>query len=89
MRVLIRQKKKDSPTLPPYSYYYKHRCPRAGIGISRIRPGPGDNLTDAQADVRRMASEEPGPGRQYTIQARKHIAVLRRARPGVTIEIRC
>jgi len=45
-------------------------------------------FTDAQAAIRRMASEEPGPGQQYAIQARKHIAVLRRARPGVTIEIR-
>jgi len=45
-------------------------------------------FTDAQAAIRRMASEEPGPGQQYAIQARKHIAVLRRARSGVTIEIR-
>ena len=45
-------------------------------------------FTDAQAAIRRMASEEPGPGQQYAIQARKHIAVLRRARPGITIEIR-
>jgi len=35
-----------------------------------------------------MAPEEPGPGQQYAIQARKHIAALRRARLGVTIEIR-
>ena len=34
-----------------------------------------------------MASDEPGPGQQYAIQARKHIAALRRARPGITIEI--
>jgi len=45
-------------------------------------------FTDAQAAIRYMASEEPGPGQQYAIQARKHIAVLRRAKPGVTIEIR-
>jgi len=45
-------------------------------------------FTDAQAAIRRMASEEPGPGQQYAIRARKHIAVLRRARPGVSIEIR-
>jgi len=50
-------------------------------------PGCVTILTDAQAAIRRMASEEPGPGQQYAIQARKHIAVLRRARPGVTIEI--
>ena len=35
-----------------------------------------------------MASDEPGPGQQYAIQARKHISALRRARPSITIEIR-
>ena len=35
-----------------------------------------------------MASDEPGPGQQYALQARKHIAVLRKARPRITIEIR-
>jgi len=45
-------------------------------------------FTDAQAAIRRMASEEPGPGQQYALQARKHIATLRHARPGITIEIR-
>jgi len=45
-------------------------------------------FTDAQAAIRRMASDEPGPGQQYAIQARKAIATLRRARPGITIEIR-
>jgi len=35
-----------------------------------------------------MASDKPGPGQQYAIQARKHIAALRRARPGIIIEIR-
>jgi len=45
-------------------------------------------FTDAQAARRRMALEEPGPGQQYAIQARKHIATLRRARPGIIIEIR-
>jgi len=34
----------------------------------------------AQAAIRRMASDEPGPGQQYAIQARKHIAALRRIR---------
>jgi hypothetical protein len=37
-------------------------------------------FTDAQATVKRMSSEEPGPGQLYAIQARKHIAMLRRAR---------
>jgi len=48
-------------------------------------------FTDAQAAIRRMASEDPGPGQNrqmYAIQARKHIATLWRARPGIIIEIR-
>jgi len=45
-------------------------------------------FTDAQAAIRRMASDEPGPGQQYALQARKHIAALRRAKPGIIIEIR-
>jgi len=45
-------------------------------------------FTDAQAAMTRMASDEPGLGQQYALQARKHIASLRRARPGITIEIR-
>jgi len=39
-------------------------------------------FTDAQAAIRRMASEESGPGQKYALQARKHIAVLRKAWPG-------
>ena len=35
-----------------------------------------------------MGSDEPGPGQQYALQARKHIASLRKARPGIIIEIR-
>jgi len=34
-----------------------------------------------------MASEEPGPGQMYALQVREHIAVLRRARPDITIKI--
>jgi len=34
-----------------------------------------------------MASDEPGPGQQYTLQAWKHIAALRRSRPGIVIEV--
>jgi len=45
-------------------------------------------FTDVQAAIRRMASDDPGPGQQYAIQARKHIATLRRARPDIAIEIR-
>jgi hypothetical protein len=45
-------------------------------------------FTDAQAAIRRLASEEPGPGQKYAILARKHIAALRSARPDITIELR-
>jgi hypothetical protein len=44
-------------------------------------------FTDAHAAIRRMASEEPGPGQKYAILARKHIAALGSARPDITIEI--
>ena len=44
--------------------------------------------TDAKAAIRRMAADEPGPGQQYALQARKHIAALRRARPGIVIKTR-
>jgi len=45
-------------------------------------------FTDAQVAIRRMASDEPGPGQQYALQARKHIATLPRTRPGIVIKIR-
>ena len=45
-------------------------------------------FTDAQAAIRRMASDEPGPGQKYALEAMKHIARLRKAVPGITIEIR-
>jgi len=34
-----------------------------------------------------MSSEESGPGQMYALQARKHIAVLRRARSDIAIGI--
>jgi len=45
-------------------------------------------FTDAQAAIRRMGSEEPGPGQGFALQARKHIRTLRRSRPDIIIEIR-
>jgi len=45
-------------------------------------------FTDVQAAIGRMASDEPGPGQQYALHARKHIAALRRSRTGIVIEIR-
>jgi ribonuclease HI len=44
-------------------------------------------FTDAQAAIRRISTEDPGPGQMYAIQARRHIATLRRARLGIIIEI--
>ena len=34
-----------------------------------------------------MTSDEPGPVQKYALQARKHIAALRQAKPGIIIEI--
>jgi len=45
-------------------------------------------FTDTQAAIRRMASDEPGPGQKYVLEAREHVAALRRMAPGTTIEIR-
>jgi len=45
-------------------------------------------FTDAQAAMRRMESEEPGPGQQYALQAGRRVAALRRARPDIGTEIR-
>jgi len=45
-------------------------------------------FTDAQAAIRRMATDELGPGQKYALEARRHIAALRRAVPGIIIKIR-
>ena len=39
-------------------------------------------LTDGQAAIRQTESHEPGTGQHYALEARKHIAVVRKARPG-------
>ena len=46
------------------------------------------SFNNAQATIRRMASDEPGPGQKYTLEARKNITSLRRAVPDIVIEIR-
>jgi ribonuclease HI len=58
------------------------------VAKRRMVPERVTIFTDAQAAIRRMASEEPGPGQKYAILARKHIAELRHTRPDITIEIR-
>jgi len=45
-------------------------------------------FTDAQAAIRRMSTDELGPGQKYALEARKHIATLRRTMPDIAIEIR-
>jgi len=63
---------------------------RALETVARRSPLP-DHVTiftDAQAAIRRMASDEPGPEQKHALEARRHIAALRRAAPGIAIEIR-
>jgi len=45
-------------------------------------------FTDAQAAIRRMNTDDPGPGQKYALESRQHIAELRGRRPSITIEIR-
>jgi len=63
---------------------------RALKTAAEIAPTPSHVtiFTDAQAAIRRMSTEEPGPGQKYAVEARQHIATLRRAAPDITIEIR-
>jgi ribonuclease HI len=58
------------------------------VARRRMVPERVTIFTDAQAAIRRMVSEEPGPGQKYAIAARQHIATLRKVRPDITIEIR-
>lgn len=45
-------------------------------------------IADAQAAILRMASDEPGSGRIYPLEVRKHIANLRQWEPTITVELR-
>jgi len=45
-------------------------------------------FTDTQAAIKRMSSDELGPGQKYALEVRQHIAELQRKAPGITIEIR-
>jgi hypothetical protein len=55
-------------------------CPHTHIDVAIF--------TDSQSAIQRMSSEEPGPGQKYSIQARKWIKAIRKARPDIIIEIR-
>jgi len=63
---------------------------RALKTAAEIAPTPNHVtiFTDTQAALRRMSTEEPGPGQKYVVEARQHIATLRRAVLDITIEIR-
>jgi ribonuclease HI len=58
------------------------------VAKRRMVPERVTIFTDAQAAIRRMVSEDPGPGQKYAILARQHIKMLRKAQPNITIEIR-
>jgi len=45
-------------------------------------------FSDAQAAIVRMTSDNPGPGQQYALEARRHITALRAKDPNIQIEIR-
>jgi len=45
-------------------------------------------FTGCQAAITRIASDEPGPGQKYALEARRRIAALRTKEPNVRIEIR-
>ena len=61
--------------------------PSPGRWRPQMAPERVTIFTGAQAAIRRVASEEPGPGQVYALQARE-ITAPRRARPDITIEIR-
>jgi len=45
-------------------------------------------LTDCQAAIGRMTSDEPGLGQKYALESRRHITTLRAKVPNVKVEIR-
>jgi len=57
------------------------RAKRRKLGRVRI-------FTDAQAAIKRMTHDEPGPGQTHALQAMQAIAALRKQEPAVEIEIR-
>jgi hypothetical protein len=65
-------------------------CAARGLETAALRPLAHEGTTiytDAQAVIRRMGSDEPGPGQRYALEARKQVVTIRRRRPGVTIEL--
>jgi len=77
--------------LQPGSLRRGVRCSRpcTGIGLTEgYDPGMYHHLLGRAAAIWRMASEEPGPKQQHANQALNHSAAMRRAQPGITIQIR-
>jgi len=61
------------------------------LEVAARRRQPPERVTifsDAQAALARITSDEPGPGQQYALKARKWIEMLRKAQPNVRIELR-
>jgi len=61
------------------------------LGLARRRdptPARVTVFTDAQAAIKKMISDEPGPGQKYALEAREHIAALRSAASDIVIEVR-
>jgi hypothetical protein len=57
-------------------------------GTGDDAPGRVAIYTDAQVAIRRMSSDEPGPGQMYVSEARKHIATVLPRAPAATVELR-
>jgi len=69
-------------SVPPSRGPSKWRPPGAhAIGAVTI-------FTDAQAAIWRMASDDPGPGQKYALEARRYTAALHAKEPNTKIEIR-
>jgi len=61
------------------------------LEVAARRRQPPERVTvfsDAQVALARIASDEPGPGQQYTLEAREWVAQFRKTRPGGSIELR-
>jgi len=59
------------------------------LAVMRLgSPGRVLIISDAQAAIRRMASEEPGPGQANAIEERRWIMAIWRANSAIAIEIR-
>jgi ribonuclease HI len=65
----------------------KSASPLAEATRGLATPDTVTYFTDAQAAMKRLTSEDPGPGQMHAFQARSPITTLRRARPDSIIEM--